>query len=319
MRSLVAAVGSLAWLLLLAPDARALSPPPWAYPVNPPDMPPSARGSAPVHIPQSDRTFLPSQLTDRFAAPDWFPNDHPAMPDVVARGRSPDVYACAYCHLPDGAGRPENASIAGLSVDYIVQQLEDMRSAARATAVPERQPPQMMLALARSMTDSEIRIAAEYFAGLQPHNRTRVIETSTVPHTHVAGWFLAADRNAPKEPIGQRIIEVPADLERFEDRDARVGILAYVPPGSIKAGEALIKTGGANKTLVCASCHGANLKGTGNVPAIAGRSPSYIVRQLFDIQSGSRAGTATSPMMDVVRDLQVTDMIAIASYLASLH
>jgi cytochrome c553 len=319
MRSPLAAVSTLASLLLLAPNAGALSPPPWAYPVNPPDMPRGPGDNGPVHVPQSDRSFLPAQLTDRFAAPDWFPDDHPAMPEVVARGRSPDVSACAYCHLPDGAGRPENASIAGLSVGYMVQQLQDMRTGTRSTAVPERQPPQMMFALARSMTDSEIMAAAEYFSGLQPHNRTRVIETSTVPHTHVAGWFLAADTNAPREPIGHRIIEVPEDLERFEHRDARVEILAYVPPGSVKAGEVLVRTGGANKTLACTSCHGAELKGTGNVPAIAGRSPSYIVRQLFDIQSGSRAGAGTSPMVEVVRDLQIDDMIAIASYLATLR
>ena len=92
-----------------------------------------------------------------------------------------------------------------------------------------------------------------------------------------------------------------------------------MPPGSVKAGEALIRTGGANRTLACAGCHGAELKGTGNIPAIAGRSPSYIVRQLFDIQSGSRAGAATAPMMDVVRHLQLDDMIAIAAYLATLH
>lgn len=318
-------------LLSLAPWAGALAggfaapadtspaPPPWAYPVNPPDMPVARPGAGPVHVPHSARTFLPPQLTDRFSAPDWFPDDHPAMPEVVARGRSPDVLACGFCHLPDGAGRPENASLAGLPVGYIVQQLADMRSGTRRTAVPERAPPQMMFALTRSMTDADIRTAAEYFSALKPHNRTRVIETDTVPHTHVAGWFLAADTDGPPEPIGQRIIEVPEDLSRFEHRDAHIGILAYVPTGSIKAGAALVRTGGLNQTLACSGCHGENLKGTGLIPAIAGRSPSYIVRQLFDIQSGARAGAATMPMQDVVRHLQVGDMIAIASYLATLH
>lgn len=331
MKSLLVATCALAALVFLSPRLRALAgeaaapatavlaPPAWAYPVNPPDMPPAELGSGPVQVPQSSRAFLPAQLTDRFAAPDWFPEDHPPMPEVVARGRKPEVSACAYCHLSDGAGRPENASIAGLSAAYIVQQLQDMRSGSRTTAVPSRAPPQLMFALARSMTDVEMNAAADYFSSLPAHNRTRVIETGTVPHTRVAGWFLAADRSGPSEPIGHRIIEVPEDLERFERRDERVGILAYVPRGSIKAGETLVRTGGAYRTLVCTSCHGSELKGTGNVPAIAGRSPSYVVRQLFDIQSGARAGTATSPMVEVVRGLQIDDMIAIAAYLASLH
>jgi cytochrome c553 len=167
------------------------------------------------------------------------------------------------------------------------------------------------------MSDAEVGAAAQYFSGLKPHNRTRVIETATVPHTRVAGWFLAAVADAPREPIGHRIIEVPADLERFEQRDAHIRILAYVPPGSIHNGYRLVHTGGAGRTMVCSGCHGADLRGTGKIPAIADRSPSYLVRQLFDIQAGVRAGAATQPMNDVVRQLRVDDMIAIASYLAS--
>ncbi len=308
-------------LLVMASPAiarDAAPPPPWAYPVNPPGMPAAKLGSAPVQLAHSARTFLPAQLTDRFAAPDWYPEDHPAMPDVVARGRSPDVPACAYCHLPDGAGRPENASLAGLPADYIVEQLTAMRAGTRRTAVPERAPPMMMFALARSMSDAEISAAAQYFSALKPHNRTRVIEAASVPHTRVAGWFLAADDGAAQEPIGHRIIEVPANLERFERRDERILILAYVPPGSIHAGRTLVRTGGAGRTMACSGCHGAELRGTDRIPAIAGRSPSYIVRQLFDIQSGVRAGAATQPMLEVVRQLRVDDMIAIASYLATL-
>jgi cytochrome c553 len=320
MRTRIAPFGALAWLLLPALAAAAPAiPPSWAYPVNPPGLPPAHIGHEPVHLAHSNRTFLPAQLFDRFAAPDWYPDDHPAMPDIVARGRGPDIYACGYCHLPDGAGRPENASLAGLPVDYIVQQLADMRAGTRRTAVPERQPPQMMFALTRPMTDAEINAAARYFSGLKAHNRTRVIQTDTVPHTHVNGWILEADRNAPREPIGRRIIEVPEDFERFEQRDARIRILAYVPRGSVRAGEALARSGGAGRTLACSGCHGADLKGTGNIPAIAGRSPSYIVRQLFDIQSGVRSGAATAPMNDVVRNLELDDMIALASYLATLH
>ena len=62
-----------------------------------------------------------------------------------------------------------------------------------------------------------------------------------------------------------------------------------MPVGSIKKGEALVTTGGG-KTTKCSVCHGADLKGLGPVPGIAGRSPSYTVRQLFDTQRGTRKG-----------------------------
>jgi cytochrome c553 len=65
-------------------------------------------------------------------------------------------------------------------------------------------------------------------------------------------------------------------------------------------------------------CHGTDLKGLGPVPGFAGRSPSYIVRQLWDIQQGTRKGTWSPLMRPVVEKLTQDDMIAIAAYAASL-
>ena len=112
----------------------------------------------------------------------------------------------------------------------------------------------------------------------------KVVEASTVPKTRIAGGMFLKLEGGETEPIGDRIIEVPDDTERTETlRDPRSGFTAYVPVGSIKKGEALVTTGGG-KTTRCAVCHGADLKGLGPVPGIAGRSPSYTVRQLFDTQ-----------------------------------
>ena len=46
----------------------------------------------------------------------------------------------------------------------------------------------------------------------------------------------------------------------------------------------------------CGACHGPDLKGLGAVPGIAGRSPSYIVRQLYDFKHGTRAGADSAQM-----------------------
>ena len=79
-----------------------------------------------------------------------------------------------------------------------------------------------------------------------------------------------------------------------------------------------VKTGGLGKTTQCAICHGADLKGVGDVPPLAGRSPSYIVRQLVDIQNGSRVGDSVAPMKPIVAKLSLTDMVNLAAYAASL-
>ena len=129
------------------------------------------------------------------------------------------------------------------------------------------------------------------------------------------GLFLALDGNE-KEPLGKRIIEVPESAEATETyRNPRSGFIAYAPPGSVKKGETLV-TGG--KTLPCGACHGADLKGLGPVPGIAGRSPSYLVRQMYDMQAGARNGLWTPLMKKVVSQLSDDDMLNIAAYTASL-
>jgi len=310
-----------------SPSARTLAPllhqppPDWAYAINPPtegSAPAKTPDTTPRHVPDSEAAFTLAQVSDFFHPPDWHPTDHPAMPAVVSRGRAPDVFACGYCHLPNGQGRPENSSLAGLPAAYIVQQLADFKRGLRKSSEPRHAPTSAMIKYETKANERETRAAAEYFSTLKPRPWIRVVETSTVLGTHVAGWMLVPSDPVQMESIGQRIIETPENLERTELRDDHSGFVAYVPVGSVKKGEVLA-TGGASKTLHCATCHGRDLKGKGKVPPLAGRSPSYIVRQLYDIQSGARAGAATHQMKPVVAKLTVDDMVALAAYTASLN
>ena len=306
--------------ILLASVAPGQTPPPWAYPVNPPaprGATPPPDDPSPKHVPASDAAFTLRQIRDLFAPPDWHPDNHPAMPEIVAHGRRPDVRACGYCHLPNGQGRPENASLAGLPAGYIVQQMADYKAGLRRSSEPKMGPPAAMLVIGKNANEDEAKAAAEYFSHLTFKPWIRVVESGTAPKTHVAGSMLAAVEGGGMEPIGARILEIPEDLERTELRDSASGFVAYVPTGSIKKGEALVTTGGAGKTLRCGICHGPDLKGLANVPPLAGRSPSYTVRQLFDIQNGARTGPWSQLMKEAVAKLSVEDMVAIAAYTAS--
>ncbi|HXJ87882.1 MAG TPA: hypothetical protein VMS18_13755 [Candidatus Binatia bacterium] len=295
------------------------SPPAWAYVINPSSPNPAAPpDSTPRHVPNSSAAFTTAETQDLFRVPDWHPADHPAMPEIVSHGRKPDVFACGYCHLPNGLGRPENASLAGLSAGYMIHQVTDFRSGARKSSDPRHLPTTNMITHETKATHEEIIAAAKYFSELPPKPWIRVIETSTVPKTHISGWMLVPDTSSATEAVGQRIVEVPENLERTEVRDDTSGFIAYVPEGSLKQGKWLVTTGGNGKTVPCAKCHGPGLRGTGNVPSIAGRSPSYIVRQMFDIQSGARSGPASLQMRRQVGKLTIDDMIAIASFLSSL-
>ena len=296
--------------------AAAADPPGWAFPVNPPDFKPRVDDGTARHVPDSTAGYTVTQLRDLFAAPVWHPDDHPPLPPIVAQGRNPAVFACGVCHRADGPGGPENANIAGLPAAYIVQQMADYKSGARTTALPDRAPQKNMIALSKAITDDEVREAAAYFSARTPRQNVRVVETADVPVTVVAGWFLADAKTGAREPIGQRVIEVPEDLEQFENRDTHSRFIAYVPPGSVTRGEALA-AGVPGKTDRCAICHGPDLKGLAGIPPIAGRSPSYAVRQLYDFQAGARNGAAAALMKPVVANLTIEDMIALAAWLSS--
>lgn len=295
----------------------AESAPAWAYPMNPPDLKPPADDGTLRRVPGSTAAFTLTQVRDRHFSPVWHPGEHPAQPEVVARGRKPDVPACGFCHRADGPGGPENANLAGLPAAYIVQQAADFKTGARKSSVPKRNIDQK-LAMFQAATDAEVEAAAAYFSALKPRTIIKVVETDTVPKTYVTANHLAAVKTGETEPIGQRIIEVPEDLERFVSRDTHAVFIAYVPVGSVKKGQALATSGGGGKTIQCGICHGPDLKGLGPIPGIAGRSTNYIVRQLYDFKHGTRAGPGSALMKATVEKLTVDDMLVLGAYLASL-
>jgi cytochrome c553 len=295
--------------------------PAWAFPrrVQPAGPAPASVGDSGIllHVPDSRAAFTQQQVDDLFEAVDWHPETHPAMPTAVATGRRPIVMACGSCHLPDGAGRPENATLAGLPAAYIVEQITDMRSRARKSAHEPYGPMDYMQKIADSVTASELDAVARYYSRLQPSRRSRVVETTEIPRPiPQTGLYFPAPGGAV-EPLGERLIEMPEDPARHDARDAALTYIAYVPPSSLARGRALATTGSPGGAPPCASCHGPQLRGVGLIPPLAGRFPSYIVRQLLAFKTGARSTPASVPMRDVAATLSLADMIAAAAYAGS--
>ena len=265
---------------------------------------------------------------------DWFPDDHPnPMPDIIKYGPAAlgkNGRACGSCHLSDGSGRPENASPAGLPAGYIVRQLNDFKNDLRHSSDARKGNTNTMTMLAKAMTDEEMRQAAEYFSSVPWRPHVRVVETNLVPATQIQGELFIPTGEKASEPIGNRIIEVPTDVEENQVlRSSRGTWIAYVPVGSIKKGRELVTNGGMKivngqivqgKTTACGACHGEDLLGVApDVPPLAGRSPSYLARQIFDIQQGARNGSNSNVtlMKMVVDKLTAEDIINITAYLSS--
>ena len=299
--------------------SAAEGPPAWAYGTAP-QTPPTKNTQPPdttvKHLPGSSGAFTLAQIGDRYNPADWYPDDHPTMPAIISQGRPPEIWACGLCHYPNGKGRPENAGVAGLPVSYFIEQMHEFRDGKRSSADPRKKNTNIMIAIAKAMTDDEIKASAEYFGAMKWAPWIKVVETDTVPKTYTSvGMYLPLEGNE-REPIGQRIIETPVDPEATEAlRNPHSGFIAYAPIGSIAKGEKLVN--GGDGKAACSACHGAELRGLGPVPGIAGRSPSYMVRQMYDMQQGTRHGSWTELMKTVVTGLSEEDMLNIAAYVSS--
>jgi cytochrome c553 len=294
----------------------------WAYPVPDPQTPGAAgaRADTKKTLPGSSRSYTQAQIDDQFNPPDWFPDEHGPLPNVVQKGIQ--AQACGSCHLVSGMGHPESATLAGLPVEYMLRQMGDFKKGLRKD--PEIHEKSLRAArmdiIAAGLPDDQMQQAIEWFAALKPIVWYKVEEAQTVPKSWVNnGRMRLPSPSGGSEPLGNRIITLPQDPARVEERDPHSGFIAYVPPGSLKRGEELVKNGGAGKTVACAICHGEGLKGLGDVPRLAGIHPIYIVRQLFDFQVGANSSSAGAQMKKVVEKLSEDDMIAIAAYAASLQ
>jgi len=208
-----------------------------------------------------------------------------------------------------------------------MRQIQDFRSGKRHSADPRKPNTNTMIELAKSLSDEELKAAAEYFGSMKWTPWIRVVETDLVPKTRIAGNLFLPLAQAKTDPIAGRVIEMPENEEQAETyRNPHSGFVAYVPVGSINKGKDLVTTGGARvvngefvrgKTTPCITCHGPDLMGVADIPPIAGRSPSYIVRQMWDMQQGTRNSEAAQLMRLVLTNLTQEDMVNIAAYVSS--
>ena len=176
--------------LAQAPQAPHDKLPLWAYPDHFSQASSAANRAEVEHLPGSKASYTKAEIGDLFVVPDWYPDIHPPMPDVVAHGRKPDVYACGHCHLPNGQGRPENASVTGLPEAYIVQQMADFKSGLRTGSDPDMLSVTNMVKLSKSISDEDVKAAAAYFSSFKLKPWIRVVEVEQVPKTKPEGGMM---------------------------------------------------------------------------------------------------------------------------------
>jgi cytochrome c553 len=280
--------------------------PEWTFNIPDKEQPWAVKVEGKVRAKGSAREYDAKAIAGNATPPDWFPDQHPPAPKVVTGGEG-IRFACGSCHLMSGQSHAEAADIAGMPKEYLIRQMQYYKDGSRKEEA-------RMGPIARATSEEDVRQAAEYFSQLKPKPFVKVVETATPPKTFIAtaGRHRQLHPAGGTEPIGQRIIQIPEDPFGTEIRDPNAGFIAYVPPGSIAKGKALVEDGS------CATCHGEALKGKGDVPRLAGLQPLTIARQLYLIKHGSSAGKTVAPMKPIVAKMNDDDIIAISSYLGTL-
>jgi cytochrome c553 len=284
-------LGAMFPLVAWAADAAG---PDWAFMTPSPDAPaPQAGGGggggAPAAAPQAPA----------------------GVPQIVVAGKGAEVRPCNTCHTPSGMGQPESANIRGLNAAYFARQMADFRDGKRTGPRAGA-----MIGFAKNLSDGEIKEIADYYAGLKPSYWVKITEAKQAPKTMVQRTGARTMvQDGGMEDLGNRIIEVaqnPALVRQME----MPAFTAFVPEGSVTKGMDIVTTG-AGKTTQCRACHGDDLHGQIDFPSLAGRSPTYIARQLYSFKSGLRTGPNADIMKGVAQNLTDDDIIAVAAYISS--
>jgi cytochrome c553 len=268
----------------------------WAYPVEPPpgqnaDAAPPSKAINPVMI-ATTYTGLPP------------------MPDAVSKGKP---LPCLQCHLANGGSHPESAAIAGMSVNYIIEQVHAFRDGDRVDTRTGR-----MVLASKAISEKELKEAAEYYAAIGPNRQNWVktvvgTEVPKGPAPFGIGGFRYHAPEGGMEPLPAGMVITVAendDLVRARDQ-INGGFLQYVHPEDMALGEKVAAEG------KCGTCHGADYKGKGDVPRLANQYAVYMIRQLKDIQTGARKDKNAAIMKPIVDKLSDREMVAVSAYLAS--
>ena len=302
MRRLVVAVMAATVLAPVGVYAAAEGGLTWAYPTNPPPGTPNREDLPPAGPVNENMVHLSY-------------TGLPPAPDIIGIGKP---QPCVTCHLTNGNGHPQTADISGLPVNYFVEQVHAFASGQRVDKRTGR-----MAAVAKAISEQDLKAAAEYYAAVSPARQQwikTVVATEAPKHEFLMGpggiGFSMPGGTEPIPPGQMVMMPQDEDMVRAEDQ-LRGGFIQYVRPEEMAQGARVVETGDGGRLLKCATCHGADLKGKGDVPRLLGRQTQYMIRAINDMRDGANKNPQAAVMAAVAAKMTDEDIVGAAVYLAS--
>jgi cytochrome c553 len=217
---------------------------------------------------------------------------------------------CSACHGPGGKGghglNPLFPILAGQSAEYLETQLKSFRA----------------------LSQDDVAVSRESYVQRWLKNITGIRKGEPSIDGYVLWLF---------DTKGERYDDAPRNEERAWDfmkgvaRDlddptikalaeyfAKVpGVPGRAAEGDVARGKALFEQGDAAKGLLpCASCHGADARGNGPIPRLAGQYADYVFDQVKFIKSGTRSVEQMAPLVQGLTD---DDIKAVSAYVQTLN
>jgi cytochrome c553 len=164
-----------------------------------------------------------------------------------------------------------------------------------------------MVLASKAISEKELKEAAEYYAAIGPE-RQRWVKTASATAAF-AITLRAAARSHCRREWSSKWRRTTISFGHATRSTAASS--QYVRADDLALGET-VATAGA-----CGTCHGADYKGVGDVPRLAGQHAVYLIRQLKDMQIGARKDKNVALMKPIVEKLSDREIVAVSAYLAS--
>lgn len=148
------------------------------------------------------------------------------------------------------------------------------------------------------------------------HGENGISRTAQIPNlAGQSAHYLANQLNAFKS--GQRNNPMMQNMAGNLSDDDISNLAAHFAGLTAQSagGDAQLASSGQSKAAMCLGCHGAEGKGHGPIPRLAGQHPDYLQAQLHNFKQGSRKN---GPMQAIASNLSDDDMKVLAAYFGSL-
>lgn len=118
---------------------------------------------------------------------------------------------------------------------------------------------------------------------------------------------------------GERKSYVMQQLARSLNNEEKINMVLYFSSQTVRPQEGVVTSakGKARYDSLCMACHGVDGRGDHELPRLAGQKKAFLIKTLSDFKKG-KAARATSPMVNIMKVVDASEIEPLADYIATM-